>query len=250
VLTLRGTTLFFHDGAGIDVYGQLCMEDCLLRGDRLDHMFDYLPYDRISGQWRGISIAPSSEQNVFVDCEIRNAWDAMVCDSTRLQMTNTVVHNNRGMGLSARNSVVTLSYCQFTNTMGDCLSLEGCDAIVDHCTIAQFYPFSADRGAALNFLSGAGLTLTCSYTIVTGYEEDVLMGSQADESRLFNYTFTDCLLRTPAVADDTVNFKRISWETPKDSMQGGRHFILFDEKNLMYDFHLDSLSTAHGMGCY
>jgi hypothetical protein len=76
------------------------------------------------------------------------------------------------------------------------------------------------------------------------------MGSQADESRLFNYTFTDCLLRTPAVADDTVNFKRISWETPKDSIQGGRHFVLFDEKNLMYDFHLDSLSTAQGMGFY
>ena len=259
VLTLRGTTLYFHDGAGIDVYGQLRTEDCMLRGDRLDHMFDYLPYDRVSGQWRGISFAPSSTGNVLVDTEIRNPMTGILLDSDsaaidttslRLQMTRCIVHNAKGYGVVSFDSRIELDHCQLTNTLGDCLAVSGGNCTIRHCTLAQFYPFSADRGAALNFLSGAGLTLTCSYTIVTGYEEDVLMGSQADESRLFNYTFTDCLLRTPAVADDTVNFKRISWETPKDSIQGGRHFVLFDEKNLMYDFHLDSLSTAQGMGCY
>ena len=110
-LTLLDTELYFHDGAGIDVCGQLQATGCLFRGDRLDRMFDYLPYDRISGQWRGISIASSSKYNTLADCEIRNAWDAMVCDSTYLQMSNTIVHNNRGTGLTARNSVVVLDYC-------------------------------------------------------------------------------------------------------------------------------------------
>ncbi|MBQ5510460.1 MAG: DUF4982 domain-containing protein, partial [Prevotella sp.] len=35
--------LYFHDKAGIDVYGTLVTQDVQLRGDRLDHMFDYLP---------------------------------------------------------------------------------------------------------------------------------------------------------------------------------------------------------------
>jgi hypothetical protein len=243
-LTLLNTELYFHDGSGIDVHGQLQATGCLFRGDRLDRMFDYLPYDRISGQWRGISIAPSSEQNVFVDCEIRNAWDAMVCDSTRLQMTNTVVHNNRGMGLSARNSVVTLSYCQFTNTMGDCLSLEGCEAIVDHCTIAQFYPFSADRGAALRFTNTAQpLLLLCTNTLVTGYADDVGMGETSDTTVVYDYRFDNCILRTDSVTD-AERFERIIWETPKDSVQGKQHFRVIDEDNLCYDFAIDSISPA------
>lgn len=258
VLTLRGTTLFFHDGAGIDVYGQLRTEDCVMRGDRLDYMFDYLPYDRISGQWRGLWFAPSSSGNVLSTTEIRNAQtavfltDSAAVDTTqlRLQMTHCVVHNTKGHGVVSNNSYIVLDHCQLTNTLGDCLAVCGGRCDISHCTLAQFYPFSADRGAALRFYDGDGLTLTCSNTIVTGYEADVLMGEQTDSTTLFSYMFTDCLLRTPAVEDDTVNFRKIIWETPKDSIQGGRHFVLFDEENLRYDFHLDSLSTAQGMGCY
>ena len=243
-LTLLNTELYFHDGAGIDVHGQIEATGCLFRGYRLDHMFEYLPYDRISGQWRGISIASSSEHNVFIDCEIRNAWDAVVCDSTYLQMTNTVVHNNRGTGLTARNSVVALSYCQLTNTLGDCLSLEGCEAVVDHCTIAQFYPYSADRGAALRFTNTAQpLLLQCTNTLVTGYADDVVMGEASDTAVVYDYRFANCILRTDSVAD-AERFERIHWETPKDSVQGKQHFQVIDEDNLYYDFAIDSISPA------
>src|SRR5574344_2775373 len=56
---LSPTVLYFGSTAGIDVYGTLEIsgqpgQDVVLRGDRLDNMFDYLPYDRVSGQWRGI----------------------------------------------------------------------------------------------------------------------------------------------------------------------------------------------------
>lgn len=258
VLTLRGTTLYFHDGAGVDVYGQLLMENCVLRGDRLDHMFDYLPYDRISGQWRGVWLAPSSTGNILTNSEIRNAQtaillaDSATVDTTRLrlQMTHCVVHNAKGHGIVSYNSRIALDHCQLTNTLGDCLSLIGGHCTVSYCTLAQFYPFSADRGAALRFVSGDGMTLSCCNSIITGYESDVLMGEQTDSNQMFRYTFSDCLLRTPPIEDDTVNFRRIIWETPKDSVQGGSHFVLFDERNLQYDFHLDSLSTAVGLGCY
>jgi hypothetical protein len=57
-------------------------------------------------------------------------------------------------------------------------------------------------------------------------------------------------LRTPKIENDTIGFRNIIWETSKDSIQGKHHFVNIDEENLYYDFHLDSLSTAQGKGCY
>ena len=249
-LTLRNTTLYFHDGAGINVKGQLVADSCVFRGDRLDRMFDYLPYDRVPAQWEGIKFVWPSMDNELNNCEIRNAVDAVVCDSTFLTLTNTIIHNSGGSGLSAHNSIVTLSYCQLTNSYGDCLLLSGCDAIVDHCTLAQFCPFTANRGAALRLTKAKlPLQLLCINTLVTGYDEDVVMGEIADTAVVNEYRFVDCLLRTPAVSDST-RFERVIWETPKDSIQGKKHFRTIDEDNLYYDFTIDSISPAfqHDIG--
>lgn len=261
-LTLKNTTLYFHDKAGIDVYGTLLADSVVMRGDRLDHMFDYLPYDRVSGQWRGVHFFGSSSGNELVATEIRNAEYGVICDSaafdnehTRLYLEQSVVHNCKGPGLQAFNAYVGMMMCQFTNTLGDCVSVYGGLAVMNGCTLAQFYPFSGNRGVALRFsnvyqgnaypLEG----LVCLGSIVTGYADDEVMGESGDSLVTFNYQFEHSLLRTPVV-EDTIRFKNIVWESPKDSVQGKQHFVLIDETNLKYDFHLDSLSTAQGMGCY
>ena len=246
-LTIRNTELYFHDGAGILVKGQILADSCIFRGDRLDRMFNYLPYDRVGGQWQGITITSSAQANVLTNCEIRNAVDALICDSTDVTLINTIIHNSSGAGLSASQSKVALSYCQLTNTYGDCLLLEGCEAVVDHCTLAQFYPFSANRGYALhftNFKQSLPMLLKCSNTLVTGYADDVVMGEVNDTTVVYDYYFADCLLRTPAV-EDSLRFERIIWETPKDSVQGKQHFKTVDEDNLYYDFSIDSISPAY-----
>ena len=264
-LTLKNTTLYFHGKAGIDVYGTLKTDNAVLRGDRLDHMFDYLPYDRVSGQWRGIRIYPSSFGNELIATKIRNAEDGIVCDSTafsfnktRLYMEQSVVHNCKGYGLQSFNSLVGLLKCQFTNTLNDCVSICGGAVIIQNCTLGQFYPFSANRGAALRFKNDNGKypyplhVMQLTGSIVTGYNDDVVFGEKlkGDSITPLGYYFENNLLRTPRVDKDTVNFVNIIWETPKDSIQGKDHFIKIDETNLDYDFHLDSLSTAVGLGCY
>lgn len=244
-LSLKNTTFYFHDGAGIDVSGELEANGCIFRGDRLDHMFDYLPYDRVPSQWQGITLLSPSSTHVIVNCEIRNAVDALVCDSTVLLLTNSVIHNSGGVGMKAINSTVTLSYCQFSNTLGDCLSFEGCTAQVDHCTLAQFYPFSANRGAALSFATTTmPMQLNLTNSLVTGYDDDVVMGQMHTvEPVQCEYHFADCILRTDSVSD-TERFERILWETSKDSIQGIKHFKTIDEDNLYYDFSIDSISPA------
>ena len=259
-LTLKNTTLYFHDQAGIDVHGTLVADSCLLRGDRLDRMFSYLPYDRVSGQWGGVRFFESSTGNVLTDTEIRNTGDyAIQCDSAafdanqlRLDLLRCVIHNGEGAGVACHNANVRLQACQISNMGGDCVAIEGGQVQIHRCTLAQFYPFDATRGAALLFSDAQPLfNLLCDSSIITGYDSDVIMGIQTDTAHVFEYRFLHALLRTPKVETaDSVRFTDIIWESPKDSIQGKRHFRLIDEENLIYDFHLDSLSTAKGLGCY
>ena len=78
---------------------------------------------------------------------------------------------------------------------------------------------------------------------MTGYDADVFMGLKTDTLNAFNYHFADCILRTDSI-DDAEHFERIRWETPKDSVQGIKHFRNIDEDNLFYEFQMDSISPA------
>ena len=283
-LTLLGSQLYFHDQAGIDVYGTLRAEGSaeqpvVMRGDRLDRMFSYLPYHRVSGQWRGLHFFGSSTGNTLSYTQVLSANDALIVDSAqiddlqpRLLMSRSVVHNAKGYGLWAVGAHVRLDHCQLTNTLNNCLSVVGGRVEVDHCTLGQFYPFAAERGHALSiantymkefpadashqqsYTKRVDVPLEhfhCSGSILTGYADDVLQGTTAPDGNVaFNYLFDNSLLRTPSLEGDTAHYKAIRWESPTDEVQGLRHFRLMDEVNFYYDFHLDSISTAQGLGCY
>ncbi|WP_051523106.1 right-handed parallel beta-helix repeat-containing protein [Prevotella sp. P6B4] len=258
-LTIRNTTLYFHADAGLEVYGTLLTDHCTMRGDRLDRMFSYLLYDRVPGQWRGVRFCETSNGNVLNDTQIRNSCQGVVCDSAaldansyRLKLKNCIIHNCQGDGVNLTNAHVSLENCQLSNTMGDCLKVNGGIVEIVYCTLAQFYPFTGGRGAALRFSNTPAplIDLKCENSILTGYDDDVLIGNQSSADDTFNYLFSHSLLRTPALAADTVHFRDVIWESPKDSIEGKQHFVKIDESNLDYDFHLDSLSTAVGLGCY
>ena len=241
-LTIKNTEMYFHDGAGITVEGALVAENSLFRGDRLDHMFDYLPYDRVSGQWQGIAIKPHADGCQLTDCEIRNACDGLVADTTTVELKDCMIHNCKGFGLWAHIADVTVDNCIISNTLKDCLALLGCQTVLDHVTLAQFYPLSANRGFALRFEpSEQPFSLTCSNTLVTGYAEDVIDGEVDENSQ---YSFTNCLLRT-VIPEDTQFFKDIIWEKKDDDIQGTKHFVQIDEKNMIYDFRLKEESPAY-----
>ena len=248
-LTIKNTTLFFHDGAGIDVKGRLVGDSVVMRGDRLDHMFDYLPYDRISGQWRGITVAANSKGIKLTDCTVRNTLTALWCDSTKVELTQTVIHNCKGHGLYAHDSDVTMKKSLISNTLNDCLALHGTSAVVDSVTLAQFYPFSASRGAALRFAkTQKPMSLTITNTMATGYDDDTVFGDGRDGETV-NFSFKNCLLRTPEV-NDAEAFVDMIWEKPTDAIQGKAHFINVDESNFIYDFRLkeESPASQHGIG--
>lgn len=253
-----GTTLYMHSGAYIDVYGTLACQgepsnEVVLRGDRLDNMFDYLKYDGVSGQWGGIRIHEGSYGNMLQYTDIHATESAIVCDSdnidrNKLTLSASTIHNAKGYGISARDCRVDISNTQITNTLFDCVNISGGVTDINSCTIAQFYPFDGNRGAALyvedDTTCVAPLAFTMRNSIVTGYASDVLFVERRDTTSAI--LFDHCLLRTPEVAD-TVMCRNIIWEDPKDTIVSGwKNFENIDTQNLRYDFRLKAESLAIG----
>ena len=257
-LTLQaGAQLFFHDKAGMDVYGTLKVEGTaehpvVLRGDRLDRMFDYLPYDAVSGQWRGLRFHPSSYNNVISFADIHAACDGIVCDSSameqkKLTVRNTILHNHKGYGLLTYQAAVELENCQITNALYDCACFYGGQVDIRYCTFAQFYPFDANRGVAFRFSNAYEgkpyplLRMSVQNSIITGYGSDELMG-HGDSICIFSYAFADCLLRTPPVSDSLM--VRVLFEQKDSVANGEANFVKVNLSMQSYDFHLDSASRA------
>lgn len=256
-----GSALCFHDGAGIDVYGKLIVagtEDApvVMRGDRLDRLFSYLPYDNISGQWEGIHFFSSSYNNIIKNTDIHGAKNAIVCDSAdlskkTLDMENVIVHNSKGKGVSLTNSVVELTNCQLTNALENCLYVCGGSVGVYDCTIAQFYKISEYGGTALVFTNQKD---SISYplhnfimfnSIVTGQGEDEVLGQSGNKKGMFVYNIHDCLLKT--VKNDSLKKEYIHdiiYESNDSAVNSAMNFRKINDDSLYYDFHLDSLSKA------
>lgn len=258
-LTLAaGTTLYFHQDAGIDVSGTLRSEgeqgkEVTLRGDRLDRMFDYLPYDHTPGLWQGICFQNSSYGNELDYTDLHSAYTGITCESDdttkdKLTMRRSTVHNCQGYGVKASNAKVTLENCLFSNTLSDCAAFYGGDISINGCTFAQFYPFDIDRGAALYF-SGTLyplLSLSCRNSLITGYADDVMTGVKGADESGFTYLFENCVIRTPQVAaEEEANFVDIIYEDVTDTERfGEKNFVRIDTELLRYDFHLSEVSPA------
>lgn len=251
-----GTILYFNSDAGIDVYGRLDIagssdKNVVIRGSRLDRMFNYLPYDRMSGQWKGIHFYESSYNNSIKYCDIHSAFNGVVCDSSdvdkiKLNIEESTIHNCQGYGLKSINSNIVALNSQITNTLNNCIYIDGGNALINACTIAQFYPFDSNRGAAFCFLSNHSLKSMSVYnSIITGYADDQLYGFKS-EGKDFNYKFSNSIIRTPVVVtSDSAYFKNVIYEsTVNTETVGKNHFLKIDADNQHYDFHLSDKSAA------
>lgn len=258
--------LYFHDSAGIDVYGTLRINadtdspegDVVLRGDRLDHMFSYLPYDRVSGQWRGIHLMSSSSQNILNCADVHSSTYGILCDSAayhsnlfRLLVNRSTIHNCKGTGIEAYCSNIQIQNSQISNTLGDCIAIYGGSLFMNYCTVAQFYPLNADRGAAFRYANYSGTILYPNIegfaiynSILTGYDEDVVMVSGKNKTDTIPMYVNHSLMRTPKV-DNESNFIQVIWETKDSLIRGDAHFQTVDINNMIYDFHLKEESPAH-----
>lgn len=257
---LPGTTLYFNANAGLHVYGTLRSvgtqeANVVMRGSRLDRLFDYLPYDRTPGQWNGVRIYPSSTDNMLQYTDIHSTYNGIVidsCDATpfKLGINASTVHNCQGYGIKSTNAKVVIFNSQITNTLKDCIFADGGNIMINGCTIAQFYPFDSNRGGALSFTNNLSLTqFQVLNSIITGYADNTLWGvKDTTQGKEWNILFDHCILRTPKPqTEDSIYYTNIIYEDIKDTTHyAEKLFKNIDTKNLKYDFQPDSSSVAIG----
>lgn len=275
--TLRmepGTQLYFADKVELQVHGRIeavGTGDSLIvfRGARTDRMFDYLPYDRLSAQWGGITLHESSTDNLFVHCDIHSGTYGLRAigndtASTKLAMHNSQIHNVNEDALQLTQCKATFTNSLFTNAGRHCVNILGGQMDFIHCTIANFFPWKSERGVAVNIANYVEEEENSLYpllgvnfinSIITGSKEDELIGTikestdTDDWTEYAQYSFKYSLINSwkEALSPDTLHFAHIVWEHKDSTTYGRTHFRTIDHSNFIYDFHLDSLSIARGI---
>ncbi|MCQ2347405.1 MAG: hypothetical protein MJZ92_05715, partial [Paludibacteraceae bacterium] len=138
-LTLEaGARLYFHLGAAIYVEGNVSVqgtlaEPVILRGDRLDNLFDSVPYRYAAGQWGGLYLMPSAEkQNVsyrFDYVDILSGNVGIYCSNQnltslpRLVVHNSCIHNHPLYGLVLQNVDADVVNTEISNCASYCVYL-------------------------------------------------------------------------------------------------------------------------------
>ena len=260
-----GTRLFFSDKVEMQVYG--CVEamgkaDSLIvfRGARTDNMFDYLPYDRLSAQWGGITLHESSTNNVFEHCDIHSGTYGLRANSTsmdeeKLVMRNSQIHNVDEDALQLTSCKASFVNSLFTNAGGHCVNVLGGQMDFVHCTMANFYPWKSERGLAVsiaNYVEGEEVMypllgvnfVNCFITGSKDRELQSVIKDDAEDEAQYSFKYSVINSWKDAHEEDNQHFENIVWENKENSAYGSTNFRKIDRENFIYDFHLDSLSVA------
>ena len=277
-----GATLCFHNGAYLGVYGQVWCEGTLeqpitFRGDRTDKIFTYLPYDRMDAQWGGITLYATSGDNYFANVDIHGGNYGIVCplstyDGVKLEMLNSQIHNVSGQGLYLTYCAASFTNCLFSNAGENCVSLIGGANEFTHCTLAQCYPWDTEYGYALFFTNVLNDTIypleqaDFHNCLITGNAADAIQGNALEDSETeFNAEFIGCLINISLTGDEGADVEAMftdcvneydlfpsattyDAENETDTIYGPANFRTIDNEIYYYDFHLDSLSPARGIG--
>lgn len=251
VIVEEGTHFYFRRDASFYIYGSVDMrgtveKPVVLRGDRFDKITGNIPFDNVPGQWGGVVFYKNSYNNKLDNVVIKNSSTGVYFDDSnpdykKASLTNTIIQNSSEIGFYAINCDIDATNNLFANTASVAVYLIGGKYNFTHCTIANYYRWSARINPSLvvsNLSERGGIPLTqCDIrnTIIYGgiAEELRLINSQPT---LFNYQFTNCLIKGKQISDP--HFENVMWGNDP----------LFENLNrnddYSYNFQLQSTSPA------
>ena len=259
-LTLApGAVLMFHHNAAMRVDGKLVANGTvdnpvIMRGDRTDNLFSYLPYDNTPEQWGGLYLHGGPHSLDYLD--LHASKFGIIAEDCTIQLNNCILRNSRGNGLTTRNCTLTAVNTEISNSMGDLYSMTGGTTDMIHCTLAQYYNYDSQHGMALrlsDFAYEYGDTMYYALKkawfrncVIAGYDQDVLMGSFMGEKKFgieLDYLFSHCYMCTDSLQqrDDPKRFVGNIFEST-DTVSGGSNYVLFDTYERRYNFTPDTLS--------
>ncbi|MGN1247438.1 MAG: right-handed parallel beta-helix repeat-containing protein [Paludibacteraceae bacterium] len=267
-----GATLYMHQGSAIFGLGDVeavgtLTQPVTLRGDRLDRLFDSVPYRYAAGMWDGLYLlnykdAPCAAYAFdYLHCEGGNI--GLYCYSERTQdlpsltLSNSRIHNHALYGVVLQNTNATIANNEISNCASYCLYLDGGEFDIVHTTIASYFGATNVNiqstqkedvaGVYINNLSktGAATHVNVRNSIITGSRRNQLvlatpLPQYYAGAWYGNYIKTDSLT-IPHAHDN------IYW-SEDDTVEVFRNTYYKYNEYRYYDFRLDSLSPARGIG--
>lgn len=261
-----GAKIYFHDGAGLYVKGNLIAngtfdEQITFLADRLEASYQDVP-----DQWNGIVLYSGSHENVLNYATIKNANIGLQVGTLEddgyasLSMSNSKIENMAYAGLFAIKSKIG----GYNNIIANCgyyaaALLIGGEYEFYHTTIANYWG---------NYGSGVRTTpsvVISNVLIVEGsdgnevsycgdltkafFGNSIIYGNMTSEIELgdngendFNYKFDHCILKAP----DTLDVSNSTYFV--DVMVGSEYDPQFIDVYDDYNYQLDTLSPAKDIG--
>ena len=268
-----GAVLYMHDGTSLFLYGPVRARGTLekpvrITGDRLDKLFPKVSYQKASGQWGGVYLL-SAEGGVPLAADTLNyveilsgnvglySYSAEVSSPRKVVISNALIHNHARYGVVLLNTDATVCNSEISNCASYCMFLSGGNSLFVHNTIASFfgYPYTnlnihttgrEDVPAVyINLIDSTSTPASVRMynNIITGARAnslvfDTIMESGFDGEFANNYLLADTI-KAPWCHDNV-------YAAENDTVFVNTRY-LYKEYNY-YDFRLDSISPARGIG--
>lgn len=271
VTIAKGMTLYMHNTASIYILGNFNAQGTLaepiqIRGDRTDKLFEHVPYSHASGQWGGIFLqnegSSCATYNLnYVDILSGNiglySYSTNKNQSAKLTLQNSRIHNHAIYGLVLQNTDAIVTNTEISNCASYCVYVAGGEQVFVHNTIASYFDWpssnlnlhnvSADDVAAIYIdnlsKQWSETKLSIFNCIVTGARKNnIVLATPLSEYYAghisHNYIKGDTL--------SAVNCHDNIYAQDSDRIFMNTQYM-YKEYNY-YNFHLDSLSVALGIG--
>lgn len=262
-----GATIYMHKGALLYCMGNVTATGTLeqpirILGDRRDQLFTNVPYAYAAGQWDGVYLVASTgcqwDLN-HVDITSGNiglyCWGDSTTNRAKLKLQNSRIHNMAAYGLVLRNVDAEVENSEISNAASYCAYLSGGNHRFVHTTVASYFNATNVRiqstaredvaAVYINNLSKQQAKDSTSFvnSIIAGARKNQLVVATPFD-RYYPGRFEGCYLQT-----DTLQLpgaKENVYGTNKDTMFVNTYYEY--EVYEYYDFHLDSVSPARGIG--
>jgi len=270
-----GARLHFHEnsgiivsnGASINVNGaysndhDLLENEVIFEGDRLEPDFSNVP-----GQWGTIWLLDGSVNNTINYATIKNSTIGVLSDGNpdetndKLTITNTQIYNSSSFGLLGRNTSITGENVVINNSgLSSFAGTLGGKYNFTHSTIANYWNNGFRQFPAVllnNFVLDEENTATIADLTEANFNNCIIYGNDnpeilldeiEDASVVFNFKFTNCLIR---FEDNSNNFTGENYDFNDTSKYEDN---IFNEDPNFKDVELNELiigddSTANGKG--
>ena len=264
-----GARLYMHSGACIFALGNVTAKGSLdqpisIRGDRLDRLFDSVPYSYAGGSWNGIYLQSEQARTYRLDyVDILSGNIGLYCYTasknhfSQLHMDGCRIHNHALYGLVLVNTDAQVSNCEISNCASYCVYCAGGTHTFTHSTIASYFNYTniriqsvakADAAAVyIDNLSKTDPTTVTSFynSIITGYLSNQLVVATPFD-RFYTGAFVGNYLKTDSLAIPNAR-DNVYWQSTDTAKVFVNDFYKYKEY-IYYDFRLDSLSPARGIG--